>query len=137
MLTKIIKKLKPHLTLNNGVLFIALLITANWAWGTVEALQSNFLLQEQVDNLIQQNNYYALQNQTLQLQQNYYKTNEYLELAARTWLGKANPGEKVLILPPNTVSDQAPTSSKPTSTPLAKRSNFEQWMYFLFGKGQQ
>ncbi|HXH27138.1 MAG TPA: hypothetical protein VNG90_04525 [Candidatus Acidoferrum sp.] len=132
-----IKHIKPQLTINNGVLFVALLITANWVWGTVVALQNNFLLQEQVDTLIQQNSYYALQNQTLQLQQNYYKTNEYVELAARTWLGKASPGEKVLILPPNTVSDTVPDSTKPTTTPLAKRSNFEQWMYFLFGKNQR
>ena len=136
MLTNIIKKIKPYINVNNGVLFVAFLITVNWAWGTIDAIQSNFALQQQVDTLVQQNSYYSLQNQTLQYQQNYYKTDEYLELSARTWLNKASAGEKELILPPNTVSTPPEPDVAVTNKPITQQSNLEQWLYFLFGSKQ-
>lgn len=132
-----LKRLKPHLTLNNGILAVAIFITVAWAWGTADAIQRNFILQQQVDSLQQENNYYELQNDTLQFQQKYYQTDEYLELSARERLNKALPGEKVLILPPNKVSSSPSAAPQSTVIPLAKRSNFEQWMYFLFGNKSQ
>lgn len=126
------KKVQHHLTLNNAVLLLALLITVSWAWGTVQAIQQNFELQQQVDGIGQQIAYQELENETLQFENQYYNSNEYLELSARDHLGKANPGEKLLILPPTTVSDKAATG-QPAVTPIAKRSNLQQWMYFLFG----
>ena len=126
------KAIRNYLTLNNGVLVLALLITASWVWGTVQAIQQNFVLQQQVDSLSQDISYQELENQTLQFENQYYNSNEYLELSARDNLNKANPGEKLLILPPDTVSDTSSTN-QPSVTPIAKRSNFQQWMYFLFG----
>jgi cell division protein FtsB len=132
------KKIKPHLNLNNAVLVVALLITANWVWGTVDAIQRNFVLQQQVDSLAQQNEFQSLQNETLAFEQKYYNTQEYLELSAREHLNKTAPGEKVLILPPNTVSSKnVGQPAAGTTIPLSKRSNFEQWMYFLFGNKKQ
>ena len=126
------KKIQSHLTLNNGVLLVALLITVSWMWGTVEAIQQNFELQQQVDGLNQQISYQELENQTLQFENQYYNSNEYLELSARQHLNLASPGEKLLILPPTTVSDKS-TPQDTTVTPITRRSNFQQWMYFLFG----
>jgi cell division protein FtsB len=126
------QRLKPHFTLNNGVLLIALLITMSWVWGTVEAIQQNFALQQQVDTIGQQISYQELENQTIQFENQYYSSNEYLELSARDHLNKANPGEKVLLLPPNTVSDTSASQQLPV-TPITKRSNLQQWLYFLFG----
>ena len=126
------KKIQPHLTLNNGVLLVALLITASWMWGTVEAIQQNFELQQQVDGLGQQISYQEIENQTLQFENQYYNSNEYLELSARQHLNLASPGEKLLILPPVTVSDKS-VAPHHEVTPIDKRSNFQQWMYFLFG----
>lgn len=120
------------MTLNNGVLLVALIITVSWMWGTVGAIQQNFVLQQQVDSLSQQIGYQDLENQTLTFENQYFNSNEYLELAARDHLGKANPGEKLLILPPTTVSDTS-TSQQVVATPITKRSNFQQWVYFLFG----
>lgn len=127
-----LNRLKPHLTLNNGVLAVALLITASWVWGTVGAIQQNFVLQQEVDGLGQQIAFQELQNQTLQFENQYYGSREYLELSARAHLNKANEGEKLLVLPPNTVSDTSPPTTQ-SVTPISKRSNFQQWIYFLFG----
>ncbi|HVI68981.1 MAG TPA: septum formation initiator family protein [Magnetospirillaceae bacterium] len=132
-LQPLIKRLKHAANLNNGVLVIALLVASTWAWSTVEAIQHNFTLQQQVDALAEHIEVEELQNKTLQLQKAYYNTDQYLELSARERLGLASPGEKLVALPANTVKP-APAVVAPTTDPAATRSNFAQWMYFLFGR---
>lgn len=129
----VIKRIKNAANLNNGVLLVAMLIAFTWVWSTVEAIQHNFTLQQQVDALAEQIEIEALQNKALQLQRAYYNTDQYIELSARERLGLAGPGEKLLALPANTVK---PTPAVVVSTidPAATRSNFAQWMYFLFGR---
>lgn len=130
-----IKRLRGLATLNNGVLLVAVLIASTWVWSTVEAIQHNFKLQQQVDALSQQIAVDELQNKTLQLQKSYYNSDQYLELSARERLGLAVPGEKVLILPANTVKPLEPAAQTASSgETIGDRSNFAQWMYFLFGK---
>src|SRR5690606_11747655 len=75
-----------------------------------------------------------LDTDTAKLEQRYYQTGEYQELAVRQKLGLALPGEKVLILPPNSQkvldSDkQSAQASLPEPEPI---SNFNQWRNFLF-----
>lgn len=125
---------RPRLTLNNGVLLVALLIAATWVWGTVAAIQRNFELQQQVDLMSQEIAIQELENKSQQLQNEYYSTSEYQELSARERLGKAAPGERLLILPPNKVGVTPEEQPEATGTPIAQRSNFAQWLYFLFGK---
>lgn len=133
-LQPLIKRVKALATLNNAVLIVALLIASTWVWSTIEAIQHNFKLQQQVDALSQQIAVDELQNKTLELQRAYYNSDQYLELSARERLGLAMPGEKVLILPANTVKPVEQTQPQVTDTGIADRSNFAQWMYFLFGK---
>lgn len=127
------RKIRSLVTLNNGVLVVAILIASTWVWSTIEAIQHNFTLQQQVDALGQQISVEDLQNKTLQLQKTYYQSDQYLELSAREHMGVANPGEKVVILPPNTVQTSTATTTA-SQAPTANKSNFAQWMYFLFGK---
>lgn len=127
-------KLKSHVNLNNAVLVIALLVSASWVWSTIDAIQHNFKLQQQVDSLEQEIAVYELQNKSDRFQNKYYQSTEYQELSARERLNKAGSGEKLLVLPPNTVHASA-ESTQPVSdeVPIESRSNFAQWMYFLFG----
>jgi len=128
------KRLKALATLNNAVLVVALLIASTWVWSTIEAIQHNFTLQQKVDALSQEIAVGDLQNKTLELQRSYYNSDQYLELSARERLGLAMPGEKMLILPTNTVKPLDQTQPVVTEATIADRSNFAQWMYFLFGK---
>lgn len=130
-LTHAVQKLRAIGTLNNTVLLLALLIGATWIWSTVEAINRNFVLQQQVDAMQQQVSFAELQNQSAKLQNAYYGSNQFLELSAREHLGLAAPGERVIILPPNAVQPMAQTTAVQSDAP--KRSNFMQWMYFLFG----
>jgi len=114
---------------------IAILVT----WSGVGAIETNYSLQKQISQLQQQNELSSLQNNNLELQNEYYNTNEYLELQSRQLLGKALPGEKLILVPQSvalaqTVSiptDKNLASSSPPSKPHYQ-SNFEAWMNFFF-----
>lgn len=121
-----------YVTTNNIVVLVGLFIAASWAWGSVQAMERNYTLQKSVDNKQRELSLTKLEKQKLEFEQNYIKSDEYRELAAREKLGLMLPGEKVLILPPNTVP--ADENSRPTFVPrIVEQSNFQQWINFLSG----
>lgn len=124
-----------YVTPNNIVIAVAFLIGAGWVWGSIGAMQRNFDLQKAVDAKQRQEQLLDLETQTLVFEQNYYKTAEYQELAARDRLGLALAGEKVLILPPNSAAAKAEdaVSAKASSGPVKPPTHFVQWLNFLFG----
>jgi cell division protein FtsB len=130
---KIIYRLKMHyFTLNNLVIVVAFVIAASWIWGSLGMMERNYTLQREVDYQKRQLQLTELQRDNLELQNRYFETAEYQELAVRETLGLVRPGERVLILPENTVStddEGAPTEF--VAPPQA--SNLEQWVNFLFG----
>lgn len=124
--------LSRYTTLQNVTAGIALAIAVSWVWSTVGALQKNFYYQKQVDELALQVELEKLRNENLAFQQKYYRSEEYLELSARQRLGKANPGEKLVILPNS--REIKDTVQAPQTVSTATPSNFSQWMRFLFGE---
>ena len=74
---------------------IALLVS----WSGVNSIQANYELQKQISELSQQNTVAELENTNLKLRNEYLKTDQYLELAARRQFGKAAPGETVINVP--------------------------------------
>lgn len=126
-----------YLTTNNMVLVLAAVVALMWGWSSVEAVQSNYLLQKKVDDKKRQQKLVELETQNLEFEQKYYKSNEYLTLEAKRRLGLVEPGEKVLILPPNSevvkaedradqTSDVAQIDNTPPPPPL------QQWVDFFF-----
>jgi len=128
---------RHYVTLQNGAVALALLIALSWSWGTVTTLQKNFVLQQQVDTLDQEVELSSLQNENLKFQQNYLRSNEYLELSARELLNKTAPGEKVVILPDTSDVKDTAGQAKAVQTPIETPSNFSQWMQFFFGEKRQ
>jgi len=122
-------EIKKHLTLNNTVLVIALILALSWAWSTINVLAKNYDLERQVEQARLDTEIMKLQNENLRLEQTYYQTSEYLELSARKLLNKAQPGEHLVILP--RTEDKTPATT--TATAVIEKSNFEQWTDFLFG----
>lgn len=123
---------KNFYTLDNLVLSVAVLIALGWVWGTMDTLQNNFRLQAQVNNLRQGIEQDTLKAQNLALENQYYASPEYQELEARERLGKAAPGEHMLLLPANTVSDPQSLQAQLTA-PQTTTSNFQAWLNFFFG----
>jgi len=123
-----------YLTMENVVITIALIIAAGWAWGSISMMQRNYGLQRDIDTQKRDAQLAELEVTNLQYQQNYYKSDEYKDLAAREHLGLASPGEKVLILPRNSAAAMKDSTIVTTSAPVVDEpSNLEQWMGFLFG----
>src|SRR4051812_21173169 len=78
-----------------GFVVIILLVS----WSGVKTIQTNYELQKQISTLNQQNSVQKLTNSNQALQNEYYKSKQYLELAARQNFGLAMPGEKEVLVP--------------------------------------
>ena len=81
------------------VLFVIVVLLVSWSG--VKAINTNYSLQKQISTLQQQNAIQALENNNLKLQNQYYNSNQYLELSARQNFGLAAPGETELVVPQN------------------------------------
>lgn len=121
--------LRRYVTLQNGVLALAGMIVLGSLWTTVATLQRNYVLQRQLDDLVRQVELETLRTDTLALEGQYYRSREYLEVAARDRLSRGAPGEKLVILPPAVAPAASASQAADTSAP----SNFQQWMRFFFG----
>jgi cell division protein FtsB len=119
---------------------IAVLIT----WSGLKVAKTNYDLEKKISQLEQRNEVEQLQNDNLRLHNEYYKSDQYLELAARSKFNKAASGEKLYLIPEevevsNTLeSPQQARKDKEErgNKPKPKyRQNLDTWMKFLFNSG--
>lgn len=107
------------------------------SWSSVAVIQTNYELQKQISQFDEQNRVQQLENDNQKLKNQYYNTDQYLELQARRSFGKAAPGETLVIVPrevalskiqplPETKEDQTQEPNKPTY-----QKNFEAWRDFF------
>ena len=123
---------KDIFTLRNIALVIVIVLCAYFIIGTVNATTRNWALEQK---LKERQLIYAkmkIEVDTLKLEQEYYTTEEYQELTARAKAGKMLPGEKMVILPPNSEA-ALKKYNEPAEEIPSYRSNFSEWLDFLFG----
>jgi cell division protein FtsB len=119
-------------------IFVVLVLLISWSG--VKAIQTNYDLQKQVNSLKQQNEIQRLQNTNLNLENQYYSSNQYLELSARQNFGLASPGEKELLVSKqvalaHTVNLPALSSvSTTTSKQPTYQRNVESWVDFFLDR---
>lgn len=120
---------------DNILIFVAIALCLFWTWGTIGSLSRNWTLAQELISRQRERALLELEVETLELENEYYHSTEYQELAARKYQGKKLPGETMIYLPAN--SDAAKNKHVAdviASSPKTKEmSNFEQWMAFLFG----
>lgn len=114
---------------------VALLVT----WSGVKSIQTNYELQKQISELEQQTSVKKLENTNLKLRNEYYKTDQFLELAARRKFGKAAPGETVYIVPKNVALANTIEIARPKTAQAEREAdkptyqkNLEAWQQFFF-----
>lgn len=120
-------------------LVIFLVIVLLISWSGVKAIQTNYSLQKQVSALEQENQVQELRDKNLQLENEYFNTDQYLELTARQNFGLGDPGETELLVPrsvalAHTIKLSMPSGGIPKAAnrqPFYQR-NFQAWMDFLF-----
>lgn len=116
-------------------LFIVLLVS----WSGAKAIETNYRLQKNIARLEQQNEVQQLINTNLELENEYYATDRYLEIAARQNFGLAANGETVLNVPKNVAlayTIDLPDAEREEADKAEARKpeyqrNFEAWIDFL------
>ncbi len=116
------------------VVFVVIVLLISWSG--VKTIQTNYGLQKQISALRQQNSVQQLQNNNLALQNQYYNSNQYLELSARQNFGLANAGEKEVIVPESVAmayTADIPTSAASTAATAQPgyQRNFQSWVNFF------
>ena len=98
-------------------------------------MSRNWVLAQELMNREREKALLELEVETLELENEYYLSKEYQELAARKYQGKMLPGETMVYLSKNSEStDLSSSGVGPTpSVTTTATSNFEQWLKFLFG----
>jgi cell division protein FtsB len=115
---------------------VALLVT----WSGIKVVQTNYELEKKISVAKQRNAVQQLENENLKLRNQYYESDQYLELAARRQFGKAAPGEKLYNVPESVALSKTieplPTAEQSEQASDAPKSeylqNFDDWMEFLF-----
>ena len=137
------KKAKQLVDVRNIGLYIFGIVILAIAWSGAKTVQSNYELQKKISKLQQENTVLYLENGNTYLQNQYYKTDQYLELSARQNLGLAAPGEQVLLVPRDVALRYVDASLDKTAvyvkdTAQDKRpkyvKNLESWRDFLLGR---
>lgn len=120
------------------VVFAAMLLLVSWS--SIKTIQTNYVLQKQIATLRQQNAVAELETKNAALQNEYFKTDTYLELSARRNYGLAMPGETVMLVPRSVAYAYAPelqNAENDTDKLAAKPSNFQSWINFFLNRPQQ
>ena|SRR5579862_8768373 len=135
------KQARQLADVRNIALYIFGIVVLAIAWSGAKTVQDNYELQKQITTLQQQNSLLSLENGNTYLQNQFYQTNEYLELSARQNLGLAAPGEQVLLIPQNVAMkyvdpslDMTKSNSQNAVDNRPKYAkNLEDWRDFLLG----
>lgn len=120
-------------------LLLFLVIVLMVSWSGVKAIETNYQLQREIAHLKQQNDLQQLVNANQDLENEYFETPQYLELAAREGFGLAAAGESVVIVPrsvalAHTVDLPRPTEKTETAEDKrpAYQENLQAWADFFF-----
>ena len=108
------------------------------SWSGVKTIQTNYELQREISALQQKNAVRKLENSNLALQNDYYKTDEYLELSARRNFGLGMPGETELLVPQSVAMSHAPELSATNAESVSPKdvNNFQAWVNFFLNRPQ-
>ena len=124
-------------------LLLFLVVVLLISWSGVKVIDTNYSLQKDISRLEQETEVLKLTNTNMKLENNYFETNQYLEIAARQNFGLAAPGETVLNVPKQVALahtvDLPDTEQQQVKQTVAKQPayqrNFQAWMNFLLHRG--
>lgn len=128
-------KLKhDFLTVENVVFAVAIVMCLTWTYQSIKAMTRNFELTERLNVERKSLELLEVEVEAAELENEYYKTEEYQELLAKKNADKQMPGEHMVYLPEN--SEEA--KNKHAVVVAVKEeedySNFEKWMMYLMPK---
>ena len=123
---------KDFLTIHNIATAAAIILGLVFTYNAVTATTRNWQLEQKLKERTLESAKLQIEVDTLTLEKQYFNTDEYQEIMARKKQNKMLPGETMVILPDNTEKARTKYTDKDNKTEQ-KRSNFEEWLDFLFG----
>lgn len=122
------------LTIENVVLLVAIVLCLNWTYSSIEAMNKNWELSENLRAVQKNLELKKVEIETAELENSYYETDEYKELAARKFAGKQLEGENMVYMPENSETARNKHADEVAAYVEEKKeySNFEQWMMYLW-----
>ena len=94
--------LKTVFDTKNLGLYAVFIIALSVTWSSIKIIQKNYELEKQINQLQQEVTIQDQTNKNQELKNDYFKTDAYLDLAARKYFGKSVPGEKLILVPTDT-----------------------------------
>lgn len=123
-----------------GVVIAVTIIAVSY--NTSNVILQNYRLEKDVREAQQKVSIAELELESQRLQNEYYKTDAFLEIAARKQLSKGLPDEKLVIVPKSVALALVPQTEDISTTQTTRPSedlssedlnNFEKWIKFLGG----
>ncbi len=121
-------------TIENVVLVLAIFLCLIWTYQSIKAMSRNWELSERLTTEKKELELLSIEVETAELENEYYRSEEYQELMARKYLDKKLPGENMVVMPNNSEEAKKKHSQTTVSVKEKTYSNFEKWMVFLFPK---
>lgn len=122
------------LTVENVILVAAVVLCLVLTYQSILAMSRNWELTERLTTEQKSLELVSVEVEAAELENEYYKTNEYQELLARKYLDKKNPGENMVIMPENSETAKNKYVVEEVIQEEKEYSNFEKWMMYLFPK---
>ena len=122
---------RDFLTVHNIATAAAIILGLVFTYNAVTATTRNWQLEQKLKERSLESAKLQIEVDTLTLEKQYYNTDEYQEIMARKKQNKMLQGETMVILPNNTEKAKTKYSDIDNKTDQ-KRSNFEEWLDFLF-----
>ena len=121
------------LSVENVVLVVAIALCLTWTYQSIKAMTRNWELVERLNEEQKALQLLTIEVEAAELENEYYASDEYRELAARKFAGKQLPGERMVYLPENSEIAKNKYQEKVAVLQEEKTySNFKKWMMYLF-----
>lgn len=121
-------------TIENIVLAIAIFLCLFWAFQSVRAMSRSWELSEKLTTKRRALELLEVEVETAELENEYYRSEEYQELLARRLEDKKRAGENMVVMPPNSEGAKNKYKSSNTGDSEKEYSNLSKWMMYLFPK---
>ena len=121
-------------------LIVIVVVAVSVTYSSAKIIHKNYQLEQEITKLQQQNSLQEQINKNQKLKNEYYKTDAFLDLAARKYFNKAAAGETLVLVPEEvamsrTIPGPQGTESEttPDTTPKFIK-NWRLWLDFFSGK---
>ena len=119
-------------TVENVVFLLAIIICSLCTFKSIESMTRNWELSERLNTERQNLELLKIETQMAELENEYYRSDEYQELLARKNVNKKLPGENMVSMPENSENAKNKHQTVEKTVEQNEKSNFQKWILFLF-----